>query len=116
MGTKYIGQIKNNKRNGKGLFYYKDGSYYDGNWKDNRMHGKGSLFDCNGRLLYEGGWYMDNFHGKGRIFNDQPETLSTPLDHAVLAAEDLDRYWAAYDGEFSFGEKHGRGKLKMSNG
>ena len=116
VGTRYVGQVKNNKRSGKGLFYYKDNSYYDGNWKDNRMHGRGSLFDSNGMLLYDGGWYMDNFHGKGRIFNDQPVPLSDPFDHKSLTADAIDLYWSAYEGDFAFGEKHGKGKLKLSNG
>lgn len=29
----------NGKRNGQGTFYYKDGGYYQGNWKDNMMNG-----------------------------------------------------------------------------
>ena len=62
--------IRNSKRNGRGIFYYQDGSYYSGNWKDNQMHGKGSLYYSNGRLAYEGHWFMDSFHGKGKIYND----------------------------------------------
>jgi antitoxin component YwqK of YwqJK toxin-antitoxin module len=46
--------MKNGMRNGYGKFYYNQGSVYDGNWKDNLMHGKGSLFYSNGKLVYEG--------------------------------------------------------------
>jgi hypothetical protein len=27
------------ERNGKGLYYWADGSKYDGDWKDNMIHG-----------------------------------------------------------------------------
>lgn len=64
--------MKNGKRNGTGIFYFKDNSFYEGQWKDNRMHGKGCLYYSNGQLAYEGGWYMDAFHGKGKMYNDNP--------------------------------------------
>ena len=40
---RYEGYIKNNLRNGKGKFFYHEGSIYDGDWKDNMMHGLGKL-------------------------------------------------------------------------
>ena len=64
--------MKNGKRNGKGKFFYQDGSYYDGFWKDNKMHGEGSLYYYNGRLAYKGQWYLDDFHGKGEFYNADP--------------------------------------------
>lgn len=89
MGTKYIGQIKNGKRNGRGLFYYNDGSYYEGYWRDNKMHGKGSLYYSNGSLAYDGNWYMDNFHGKGKIYNDRPKRISYPFDYKMMTNEHI---------------------------
>lgn len=46
-------------RNGFGKFYYKEGSVYEGNWRDNLMHGKGNLYYSDGKLAYEGDWRMD---------------------------------------------------------
>ena len=43
-------------RHGKGIMYYKDGSYYDGNWSNDQKHGTGVLgyghkeFDINPKL------------------------------------------------------------------
>jgi hypothetical protein len=31
--------MKNNQRNGKGIFYFKDGGYYEGEWENNKMNG-----------------------------------------------------------------------------
>lgn len=46
-------------RNGKGKFVYKEGSVYDGEWKDNMMNGNGILYYPNGKIAYEGEWKMD---------------------------------------------------------
>ena len=51
---RYEGQKRYGMRNGAGKFYYSEGSYYSGGWKDNRMHGKGTLFYSSGKVAYEG--------------------------------------------------------------
>lgn len=47
------------KRHGKGKFFYKEGSYYDGEWKENKMHGFGTLYYPDGRIAYQGEWKED---------------------------------------------------------
>jgi hypothetical protein len=73
--------LKNGKRCGKGTFYYQDGSYYIGSWKDNKMHGQGVLYYSNNKVAYEGSWYFDDFHGQGKIFNDEPSLLEKSFDY-----------------------------------
>jgi antitoxin component YwqK of YwqJK toxin-antitoxin module len=51
--------MHNSMRNGPGKFYYRDGGYYDGVWKNNMMNGYGKLYYDNGKLAYEGQWYKD---------------------------------------------------------
>ena len=34
-------------KNGKGNYSFPDGSYYQGNWLDDKMHGKGTLYSNN---------------------------------------------------------------------
>lgn len=46
-------------REGYGTFYYKDGGYYQGEWKQNLMNGNGRLYYDNDHLAYEGQWYND---------------------------------------------------------
>jgi hypothetical protein len=44
-GDQYHGHFKNNKRNGKGMCYYTDGSYYEGNFiKRIKLNLKFSIF------------------------------------------------------------------------
>ncbi len=40
---------------GRGIFKWKDGSIYEGDYKDNKKHGFGKYIDKEGKT-YEGGW------------------------------------------------------------
>lgn len=68
-------------RNGKGKFFYQEGSFYDGEWKNNNMHGYGKLYYSNGKLAYEGDWFIDQFHGRGKVFNDEPASIFGYFDY-----------------------------------
>ena len=45
---KYTGYFVKNKECGFGLEIYKDGSEYEGNWKNNKKKGTGTLILANG--------------------------------------------------------------------
>ena len=72
--------MRGGKRQGKGRFYFDDGSYYTGQWRDNRIHGQGSLYYGDGSLAYEGSWHNDCFHGKGKMYNDDIVPLDGPFN------------------------------------
>ena len=61
---KYIGEFKNDLRDGKGIVYYNSGSRYEGDWKNNKMEGKGIYYYNDGNR-YEGDWKNDKKEGKG---------------------------------------------------
>ena len=46
----------NDKREGKGSFFWKDGRIYDGQWKDGKQHGKGLFIKHEGQLAKVGIW------------------------------------------------------------
>lgn len=48
----------NGKRCGRGKQYYRDGSIYEGYWRDGLRHGKGRIIYING-TVYEGEWNND---------------------------------------------------------
>jgi antitoxin component YwqK of YwqJK toxin-antitoxin module len=50
---KYEGEFKNNKREGKGIFYYNNGDRYEGDYKNDKREGKGILYFNDGDR-YEG--------------------------------------------------------------
>ena len=45
---KYVGEIKDGKREGKGTFYYNDGARFEGIWVNNKAYGKGIHYFSSG--------------------------------------------------------------------
>jgi antitoxin component YwqK of YwqJK toxin-antitoxin module len=44
---------------GFGIYYYADGSRYDGQWKNDKKHGWGKFYNSKGVLEYEGRYEDD---------------------------------------------------------
>jgi hypothetical protein len=65
-GSKFKGEFKNGKIFKFGTFYFKDGRKYTGQWKNQRIAGKGKMTFPQG-YLYEGEFSSSKFHGEGVI-------------------------------------------------
>lgn len=64
-GAVYVGEwTKDGLRHGKGMQVWKDGSKYEGYWKNDMANGKGRLIHSDGDV-YEGDWLNDKAHGRG---------------------------------------------------
>ena len=63
---KYEGEwnLKTQKREGKGVQVWHDGSIYEGQWLNDMAHGEGRLVHADGDV-YEGEWCEDKAHGHG---------------------------------------------------
>ena len=61
---RYEGDFKNDKPNGRGILYWNDGSKYEGEWKNDIKEGKGIMYYNNGER-YEGNWKNGRREGKG---------------------------------------------------
>ena len=48
--TRYQGTVKNGMRDGVGINYYADGSYYEGLWKNDVPNGFGVFYNGEGVL------------------------------------------------------------------
>ena len=85
----YQGEMKNDKREGRGMMYYNSGDKYEGEYKDDKKNGKGiyisdgykykgefknGLRDGRGVILYktgdkyDGEWSKDQYNGRGKYF------------------------------------------------
>ena len=96
-GLKYCGELKNNKANGKGILYFKNGNIeYDGEFKDHKRKGKGIGYYPNGNKIYEGEWKdnLPNGHGIGYHTNGNKK----------------------YDGALKYNYYNGKGTLYDENG
>ena len=82
-GERYVGQIINGLKEGKGSFYFISGDRYEGDFRNNKREGKGIYYYNNGNR-YEGDFRNDKKEGKGVFYfnngdremgdyyNDQP--------------------------------------------
>ena len=61
----YIGSVRGKKRNGSGVYVWKEGSRYEGEWRNDKKEGMG-LFKWKGGDVYEGEYVGDRREGKGR--------------------------------------------------
>lgn len=55
-GRKYEGQYLKNKKHGQGKYTYSDGSIYEGGWDNGFQHGKGTLTDGKTKEKRKGKW------------------------------------------------------------
>jgi hypothetical protein len=71
-GQQYIGDWKNNKKEGYGIKIYDSKDKYEGYWKNDMRHGKGTYWVCIGknkyRKLYTGDWHENKKDGHGIFF------------------------------------------------
>ena len=67
---KKIKTPKDSKNSKSGIFIYKDGSIYDGEYKEEGgivKHGLGKYSDFTTKCVYYGNWEKDKMTGKGRL-------------------------------------------------
>ena len=95
-GEEYIGDVKDNLPDGKGVMTYPNGLVYNGDWKNGLRHGKGIYY----LTKEKGDKYIGDFRnniveGKG-----------------VSEYSNGDRY----EGDFHNWNKHGKGTYEYNNG
>ena len=66
-GGRYVGQVINGLREGKGIEYYINGNRYEGDFRNDKREGKGIYYYHNGDI-YEGDYRNDKRGGKGIYF------------------------------------------------
>ena len=98
-GDKYIGEFKNNLRDGNGIMYFnknveKNIIRYEGEWKNGIREGKGKLYGNNGNI-YEGDFKNGKGEGKGIYYYNNGNR---------------------YEGDFKNGLKEGKGIFYFKNG
>ena len=60
---KYIGQVVNGLKEGKGIMYWNDGDRYEGEWRNHKKEGKGIYYFNNGDRMM-GDYYNGKAIGK----------------------------------------------------
>ena len=79
-GDRYEGEWKKDIKEGKGIYFYKSGNRYEGDYKNNKKEGKG-IFYFNKGNRYEGDFKNDKFEGKGiKYFNNGDRRMGDYLN------------------------------------
>ena len=119
--SRYIGDWKENMKEGFGIQIYKNKDKYEGLWANNFRHGQGTYWRHEkGKLKreYTGDWFEDKKHGRGTFFykngdrydgfwvNGKPQGEG----RIIYANQDI------YEGQWHEGKKSGYGVLVKKNG
>ena len=55
-GQKYVGEWKNDNKDGNGTYTWASGSKYVGEYKNGSRHGQGTHTRANGTIVHSGEW------------------------------------------------------------
>ena len=144
-GERYIGEMQNNLRNGKGKFYFsrkdqKKRYYYDGDWENDLFEGKGTMYWLNSDVyngewkqgkkdgkgsyiynngnIYEGDWKNDKKEGKGVYTFNNSNKYEGDFKNDLIEGKGIFYYENGniYIGEFKNNVREGKGVLFYRNG
>jgi len=115
-GNKYYGDWIDDVRNGRGIFYYQNGDKYEGEFVDGKKHGKGTYYYNNGDK-YEGDFVNDERTGKAKIKYKKGDNKYDKFEGEVKNGKKVGNgiYIFAngdrYEGEFTDNKIQGKGKF-----
>jgi putative phage-type endonuclease len=135
----YLGDIKNNIRDGEGTYIWPDGKKYIGSWSRGMQEGNGVLIELNGDvyignfsngkkhgfgrlnfssgITYIGDWSQDFRHGKGKTIFHDGSFFEGEYKNDVIDGYGLEMDGSInYEGEYKNGFKEGYGKLRINEG
>ena len=121
-GEIYIGEMKNNLKDGKGIFYFnKDDKFerkkYEGDFKNDKREGKGTIYWNDGDR-YEGDWKNDKIEGKGIFYWNDGDKYDGDFKNDKREGKGIYYYISAdkYEGEWKNDKKEGKGIMHFNNG
>ena len=79
----YEDELKDNKRQGKGMHFWPNGDKYEGEWFDDQKHGQGTFTWSDGDK-YEGEWNEGKKEGKGKFTSLYSEIVDENVIKALV--------------------------------
>ena len=121
-GERYIGEMKNGLKHGKGLLYYdkydKTQKFkYEGEFKDDVLDGKGTIYWRDGDK-YEGDFKKGIKEGKGIYSYINGDRYEGEFKNELKEGKGIYSYINGdrYEGEFKNGKIEGKGTMYFNNG
>lgn len=112
--TLFVGHFIENKRNGFGTLFDKDGrKVYQGNWLNDQPHGRGTSFYPSGMIFVRGHWVHGKMKGKARVYHHDGILLHDGLWETYSGNGFLFHFvfgFHIYDGDFFNGIPQGHGR------
>ncbi len=107
----YIGQLKNDKRNGEGKMKYDNGDEYNGYWKNDKKDGTGKMIYDN-EDEYNGKWENDMFI-EGTITYNNDEEYKGKIENEKKNGYGEMTYYNGniYKGNWKNDKRNGQGEL-----
>lgn len=125
----YEGYLINGKRNGRGIFYYDNGSRYVGEWKDDIVCGKGMFrmvaitgFGDHMKPILMPHCYIGTFEDgqivETKVYIKDKETYIGNISKSSLSGygKKICADKMVYEGEFKNNKYHGKGTLYSNSG
>lgn len=88
-GSRYVGEWKDNMRHGQGSFYWPDGEHYEGTYRNDRRTGKGTYIWPSGEK-FVGEWQDDERNGEGVFYGPEGDVVArgTWVDDELIEVEE----------------------------
>ena len=114
---KYQGEFKNDNFEGKGIFYWKNGDIYEGDFINGKLDGKGILYWKDGNK-YEGDFKNDKKEGKGILYFINGNRYEGEFKNDIIEGKGIYYYNNddRYEGDFINFKKDGNGIMYYKNG
>lgn len=119
---KYTGSLKNEKRDGNGIFNFANGDVYNGEWKDGQMNGQGMLTYKNGDV-YSGNYENGLRSGQGTFtWKDNNDQYTGEWKADLMSGQGTYVFGAGsnlgdkYNGGWVNNKMEGEGTYTYSNG
>jgi len=118
----YIGDWKDNMKEGYGIKLYDNKDKYEGYWKNDMRHGKGTYWVCIGknkyRKLFTGDWFENNKDGQGIYFYKDGSCYDGTWKNSKRDGKGLMIYANGdiYEGAWENDLKHGYGIIEKKKG
>lgn len=112
-GSKYIGEVSNGKRHGKGALIFPDGRKFEGTWANHELNGQGTATFPSG-LKYSGEYIDDIPNGHGTLTLPNGDKYVGAFKNFELNGEGTFYGYShgfVYTGHFEDGHWEGIGKL-----
>uniref|UniRef100_A0A7N5KRK6 MORN repeat containing 1 n=1 Tax=Ailuropoda melanoleuca TaxID=9646 RepID=A0A7N5KRK6_AILME len=115
---RYEGEWKGGKKHGQGKLLFKDGSYYEGEFVDGEITGKGCRLWASSGNTYSGQFVLGEPQGRGVMKYKAGGHYEGELSHGLREGHGhlVDRDGQAYWGSFHNNQRHGQGHMVFQNG